>query len=58
MLEVSCQIREENMQNETFNLCFVCSVRCPIRVVTQNGEVKWIEGDRTLHDTCVAVKQA
>ena len=33
------------MQNETYSLCFMCSVRCPIRVVTENGQVKWIEGN-------------
>ena len=33
------------MQNETYSLCFMCSVRCPIRVVSENGQVKWIEGN-------------
>lgn len=33
------------MQKETYSLCFMCSVRCPIRVVTENGQVRWIEGN-------------
>ncbi len=33
------------MQNETYSLCFMCSDRCPIRVFTENGQVKWIEGN-------------
>jgi thiosulfate reductase / polysulfide reductase chain A len=33
------------MQAEAYSLCFMCSVRCPIRVTTENGQVKWIEGN-------------
>jgi len=33
------------MQKETYSLCFMCSVRCPIKVVSQSGVVKWIEGN-------------
>lgn len=33
------------MSKEIFSLCFMCSVRCPIRVLVENDEVKWIEGN-------------
>ena len=33
------------MRNEVYSLCFMCSVRCPIKVVVENGQVKWIEGN-------------
>ena len=33
------------MAQETYSLCFMCSVRCPIRVLVENDEVNWIEGN-------------
>ena len=33
------------MQKEVFSICFGCSVRCPIRVVVQDGKVVWLEGN-------------
>ncbi len=33
------------MQEEVYSICFGCSVRCPIRVVVQDGKVKWLEGN-------------
>ena len=30
---------------EFYTLCFMCSVRCPIRVLVKDGQVKWIEGN-------------
>ncbi len=33
------------MDKEVYSLCFMCSVRCPIKVVVKNGQVKWIEGN-------------
>lgn len=33
------------MQKEVYSLCFMCSVRCPIKVVVENGQVTWIEGN-------------
>jgi thiosulfate reductase/polysulfide reductase chain A len=33
------------MQNEIYSLCFMCSIRCPIRVLTKGGQVTWIEGN-------------
>ena len=35
----------QRMRNEVYSLCFMCSVRCPIKVVAENGQVKWIEGN-------------
>ena len=32
------------MSKEVYSLCFMCSVRCPIKVTTENGQVRWIEG--------------
>jgi len=33
------------MDKEVFSLCFMCSVRCPIRVLAKDGQVNWIEGN-------------
>ncbi|CAB5150408.1 Oxidoreductase, molybdopterin-binding [Olavius algarvensis associated proteobacterium Delta 3] len=33
------------MGKEIYSLCFMCSIRCPIRVLTESGQVKWIEGN-------------
>ncbi len=33
------------MEKEVYSLCFMCSVRCPIRVLVKDGQVKWIEGN-------------
>ncbi|NNG01700.1 MAG: molybdopterin-dependent oxidoreductase [Desulfobacteraceae bacterium] len=33
------------MSKEVFSLCFMCSIRCPIRVLSESGQVKWIEGN-------------
>lgn len=33
------------MVKEVYSLCFMCSVRCPIRVLVDNGRVTWIEGN-------------
>jgi thiosulfate reductase/polysulfide reductase chain A len=32
-------------QKEVYSLCFMCSVRCPIKVEVQNGQVVWLEGN-------------
>lgn len=32
------------MSKEVYSLCFMCSVRCPIKVTTEDGQVRWIEG--------------
>jgi thiosulfate reductase/polysulfide reductase chain A len=33
------------MEKEVFSLCFMCSVRCPIKVKVKDGQVVWIEGN-------------
>jgi thiosulfate reductase/polysulfide reductase chain A len=33
------------MKEEVFSLCFMCSVRCPIQVTTEQGQVRFIEGN-------------
>lgn len=33
------------MNKEVFSLCFMCSVRCPIKVKVKDGHVDWIEGN-------------
>ncbi|MCJ7687143.1 MAG: molybdopterin-dependent oxidoreductase, partial [Desulfobacteraceae bacterium] len=32
------------MEKEVYSLCFMCSVRCPIKVTVKDGQVKFIEG--------------
>ncbi len=34
------------MDKEVFSLCFMCSVRCPIKVKVKDGHVDWIEGNQ------------
>ncbi len=33
------------MSNKTFSICGMCTVRCPIQVETEHGEIKFIEGN-------------
>jgi len=33
------------MENSVFSLCFMCSIRCPIKVLAKDGQVRWIEGN-------------
>ena len=33
------------MDNAVYSLCFMCSIRCPIKVLAQDGQVRWIEGN-------------
>jgi len=33
------------MEKEIYSLCFMCSVRCPIKVLVKDGQVRWIEGN-------------
>ncbi len=33
------------MEKEVYSLCFMCSVRCPIKVLVKDGQVTWIEGN-------------
>ncbi|MCP4718516.1 MAG: molybdopterin-dependent oxidoreductase [Desulfobacteraceae bacterium] len=36
------------MNKEVFSLCFMCSVRCPIKVKVKDGHVDWIEGNQNV----------
>jgi thiosulfate reductase/polysulfide reductase chain A len=33
------------MDKTVYSLCFMCSVRCPIKVTVKDGQVTWIEGN-------------
>ncbi|WP_319407548.1 molybdopterin-dependent oxidoreductase [uncultured Desulfosarcina sp.] len=33
------------MEKDVYSLCFMCSVRCPIKVKVKDGQVTWIEGN-------------
>jgi thiosulfate reductase / polysulfide reductase chain A len=33
------------MRKEVYSICFMCSIRCPIKVTVEDGTVKWIEGN-------------
>lgn len=33
------------MDQEVYSLCFMCSVRCPIKVTVKNGQVRFLEGN-------------
>ncbi|MCF8076273.1 MAG: molybdopterin-dependent oxidoreductase, partial [Desulfotignum sp.] len=33
------------MNKDVFSLCFMCSVRCPIKVGVKDGHVDWIQGN-------------
>lgn len=33
------------MEKTVYTLCFMCSVRCPIKVQVKDGQVRWIEGN-------------
>ena len=33
------------MKKEIYSLCFMCTVRCPIRVLVEDGRIEWIEGN-------------
>ncbi len=33
------------MEKEVYSLCFMCSIRCPIRILVKEGLVKWVEGN-------------
>lgn len=33
------------MDKSVYSLCFMCSIRCPIRVDVKDGQVRWVEGN-------------
>ena len=46
------------MKNSLYSMCGMCSVRCPIRVETENDEVTWIEGNSHLLGGALCAKGA
>ncbi len=44
------------MKQEVYSMCGMCSVRCPIRVETEDGAVKWIEGNPYLLQGALCAK--
>ena len=36
------------MNKEVYSLCFMCSIRCPIKVDVKDGHVVWIEGNQNV----------
>ena len=36
---------KKTMSKDIYSLCFMCSIRCPIKVSVKDGQVKWIEGN-------------
>ena len=33
------------MEKEVYSICFMCSVRCPIKVTVKDGQVTFVEGN-------------
>src|SRR4030042_1071231 len=33
------------MRKDVYSICFMCTVRCPIKVTVEDGAVKWVEGN-------------
>jgi thiosulfate reductase/polysulfide reductase chain A len=33
------------MRKEIYSICFMCTVRCPIKVTVEDGSIRWIEGN-------------
>ena len=33
------------MKKDVYSICFMCTVRCPIKVTVEDGTIKWIEGN-------------
>jgi len=42
--------KEKLMREEVYSLCFMCSVRCPIKVTVENGQVTFLEGSPHVPD--------
>ncbi|MGM0662696.1 MAG: molybdopterin-dependent oxidoreductase [Thermodesulfobacteriota bacterium] len=36
------------MEQVVYSLCFMCSIRCPIKVFVEDGRVKWIQGNENV----------
>lgn len=44
------------MKKSVYSICGMCTVRCPIRVETENNRVTWIEGNPHLLDGALCAK--
>ncbi|MEN8189777.1 MAG: molybdopterin-dependent oxidoreductase [Thermodesulfobacteriota bacterium] len=44
------------MKQSVYSMCGMCTVRCPIRVETENNEVTWIEGNPHILDGALCAK--
>jgi thiosulfate reductase/polysulfide reductase chain A len=44
------------MKKSVYTICGMCTVRCPIRVETENNRVTWIEGNQYLLDGALCPK--
>ncbi len=44
------------MKRTVWSMCGMCSVRCPIRVEVEDGEVKWLEGSPKLLGRALCAK--
>src|SRR4030042_5379292 len=33
------------MRKDVYSICFMCTVRCPIKVTVEDGAVRWVEGN-------------
>jgi len=45
MRDHSARVEGTRMQKEVYSLCFMCSVRCPIKAHVKDGQVSWLEGN-------------
>lgn len=44
------------MKNSVYSICGMCTVRCPIRVETEDGKIVWIEGNPHQLDCALCAK--
>ncbi len=44
------------MSKTVWSMCGMCSVRCPIKVVVEDDQVKWIEGNPYILDSALCAK--
>lgn len=44
------------MKKSVYSMCGMCTVRCPIRVESENNRVTWIEGNQHLLDGALCAK--
>jgi len=44
------------MKKTVYSICGMCTVRCPIRVEVEDGEITWIEGNPHLLDSALCAR--